>query len=330
MPFFMPPKYKSIVVFYPSTTNSISKALLNENNYDKSDPLQFGEEEEAEQLIQILYSDDIRDRIIQKYDLMQHYKIAADDDYKFTKLYEEYADNISFRRTEYMSVEIKVLDTDPKIAANIANDIAAMLDETKNAIQRKNATEALSIVQAEYNRKGTLVQTLNDSLNVLRSVGVFDYEQQAGKLTEEYIDATTGVVQESSKLGVYRQSNMTETDTLIIRTRARIKGFQESSKNLKQELNILSKYGGAYTSISEQLTLENEELSKLRERYNRSKVDVEKVLPVKFVVNQARIAEKKSYPIRWLICALSTLGALLAAVLGLVVYENYQHIKQKK
>ncbi len=329
MPYFIPPKYKSLVVFYPSTTNSVSKALLNENTYDKSDPLQFGEEEEAEQLIQILYSDDIRDRIIKKYALMSHYKIDSTDDYKFTKLYKEYAENISFRRTEYMSVEIKVLDTDPKLAADIANDVAAMLDETKNSIQHKNAIEVLTIVDAEYQNKRNFVQQLNDSLNILRSLGVFDYEQQAGKLTEEFIDASSGVVEETSKLQVYRQSSMTESDTLVIRTKARIRGYQENSKNLQRQLDVLSKYGGAYSSISEQLTLENEELGKLRERHNKAKVDVEKVMPVKFVVNNARVAEKKSYPIRWLICLLSIVSTLLACILCLVIYENYQHLKNK-
>jgi len=46
-------KYKSTVILFPATTNSISKALLSENNFQKTDVLQFGEEEEAEQMLQI-------------------------------------------------------------------------------------------------------------------------------------------------------------------------------------------------------------------------------------------------------------------------------------
>ena len=135
-PTFIKPRFKSTVVFYPATTNSISKALLNENAYDRSDPLAFGEEEEAEQLIQILYSDDIQSFIIEKYDLMNHYDIKPNAKFKNTQLARKFSDNIRFRRTEYSSVEIEVLDTDPEIAAGIANDIAALLDETKNKIQR--------------------------------------------------------------------------------------------------------------------------------------------------------------------------------------------------
>jgi hypothetical protein len=83
-PAFIKPLYKSTVILYPATTNSISKALLSENAYDRSDPLAFGEEVEAEQLLQLLNSDLIRRRIIEKYKLMDHYEIKPDDPFRQT------------------------------------------------------------------------------------------------------------------------------------------------------------------------------------------------------------------------------------------------------
>ena len=50
-------KYKSTVILFPATTNSISKALLSENPNIKEDVLQFGQEEECEQMLQLLNSD---------------------------------------------------------------------------------------------------------------------------------------------------------------------------------------------------------------------------------------------------------------------------------
>ena len=60
------PKFKSSVVIYPTTTNSISQALLVEHNPYRKDVLEFGEEEEAEHLLQILNTDAIRDSIINR------------------------------------------------------------------------------------------------------------------------------------------------------------------------------------------------------------------------------------------------------------------------
>src|SRR5687768_17240371 len=63
MPFFIPPKFESSVILYPSTTNSISDQLINSNPGENQDLLAFGEEEEAEQVLQILQSDVITNRI---------------------------------------------------------------------------------------------------------------------------------------------------------------------------------------------------------------------------------------------------------------------------
>jgi capsular polysaccharide biosynthesis protein len=325
-PTFIKPRFKSTVVFYPATTNSISKALLNENAYDRSDPLAFGEEAEAEQLIQILYSDDIQSFIIEKYDLMNHYDIKPNAKFKNTQLAKKFSDNIRFRRTEYSSVEIEVLDTDPEIAAGIANDIAALLDETKNKIQREQASKALNIVETQYQAKREFVNKLNDSLNFFRALGIFDYEVQIDHITDVYVQATSGAAESRAKLKVLRDKKISESDTGIVNNEARLAGYEASSGRLQQQLDLLGKFGGAYSSVKEQLEQENEELVKLRQRFDRAKVDVDEVLPVKFVVNSAKVAEKKTYPLRSIIVLLSTFGALLMSLLVLIAVENYKFL----
>ena len=69
-PFFITPKYKSTVILYPTSTNSVSKALLSDTYGGKEDILEFGEDEQTEQMLQILNSNKIRDRIVSKYDLI--------------------------------------------------------------------------------------------------------------------------------------------------------------------------------------------------------------------------------------------------------------------
>ncbi|MBA4302642.1 MAG: hypothetical protein C0424_00285 [Sphingobacteriaceae bacterium] len=329
-PTFIKPRYKSTVVFYPATTNSVSKALLNENAYDRNDPLEFGEEEQAEQLIQILYSDEIRQHIIDKYDLINHYDIKPNSKYRYTQLAKKFSDNIRFRRTEYSSVEIEVLDTDPQIAANIANDIAALLDETKNKIQLEQATKGFKIVETQYLAKRDLVNRLNDSLNQFRSMGIFDYELQIDHISEVYTQAVAGMSDAKAKLQLLRSKGISESDTGIINNLGRLSGSEATARELQKQLDLLGRFGGAYNSVKEQLEQENEELVKLRQRFDRAKVDVDEVLPVKFVVNSAKVAEKKTYPLRSLIVLLSTFGAFLFSLLILIAVENYKYLLARK
>ncbi len=298
LPFFIPPKYKSTVILFPTSTASVSKSLLAKNAQTKQDLLEFGEEEQAEQLIQILNSDEIRTRVVQKYDLMNHYDIDTTSKYKYTNLFKEYESNISFKRTEFMSVKIDVYDTDAQLSANIANDIAALLDSTKNRMQKERAFKAMSIAEQEYFSMRDYVKMLEDSLNELRAMGINDYESQAERLTEYYAKSI-------------------------------LEGKSGATKQLEEKLKVLSQYGGAYVSIRDMLEYEKEQLSHLRAKYQEAKVDAEQTLPHKFVVNNAFKAEKKSYPVRWLIVVVSTISAFLLSILVIVALENFKKLGDK-
>ncbi|MEX0987146.1 MAG: hypothetical protein WD052_06675 [Bacteroidales bacterium] len=157
-------KFKSSVVMFPTTGASISKALLSANYTGRESAYGFGEEEQAEQLLQVLNSEQIKGRIIQKYNLMEHYGIDPASRYPYTQLANEYNKNISHRRTELMSVEISVMDKDPQVAADIANDISALIDTVYNLMKQERALAAFELVKQEYLEAERNVRALQDSL----------------------------------------------------------------------------------------------------------------------------------------------------------------------
>jgi len=161
------PMFQSSVIMFPASNASISKDLLSQNYSGRQNVHGFGEEEQAEQLLQILNSEPIRSRIIQKYNLMEHYEISSDEKYPRTRLYEEYRSNINFRLTEFMSVEISVMDKDPEYASNIANDISALVDTVYNSMKKERAREAFRLVEREYLEAAENLAALRDSMDLL-------------------------------------------------------------------------------------------------------------------------------------------------------------------
>ena len=161
------PMFQSSVIMFPASSTSVSKDLLSQNYSGRQNVHGFGEEEQAEQLLQILNSEPIRSRIIQKYNLLEHYEIRAEEKYPLTRLYEKYKSNINFRLTEFMSVEISVMDKDPEYAANIANDISDLVDTVYNSMIKKRAWEAFHLVEKEYLEAAHNLTLLKDSMNVL-------------------------------------------------------------------------------------------------------------------------------------------------------------------
>ncbi len=289
--YFITPLYKSKVVMFPASTNSLSKVLLSQQNPTREDLLGYGEMEQAEQMMQILNSSLLRTKIINKYHLLQHYNIDPHSPYKQTELFETYKANIRFARTEFMAVEAVVFDRDAQTAADIANDIAAFYDTIKNNIQHERTLEGLKVVKEAYDKQFFYVKKLEDSLTILRKMGVNDYESQSQMFHRQLAME----VARNNKAGI---------------------------DALEAKLEQVSKLGSAYVSLRDALSHENNQLSYLRSKLEEIKVDAEKNIPQKFIVDKAYTADKKSYPIRWLIVLVSTAATLILAVLIIILIEN--------
>ena len=292
-PFFIKPKYKSEVVFYPTTINSIGNAMFTDLTQRQADPLAFGEEEEAENALQLLNSSALQGRIVRNFDLMNHYRI--DGKSPLTDLAKEMAKNIQFKRTRHLAVSITVLDEDPIKSAEIANGIAALYDSVKTEIQKQVSLEALEIVNDEFKNKEAEVWDLRTRLKDLGQKGITNYEEQSRAISEE----------------LYKAVSLSKINAL------------------KKQQEELAKYAGEFTYLNETLILELESLSKLRKRFEKAKVDVEKTLPQKFILTSASPAEKKSYPIRWLIVVIVTAIVMFSSIVVLLLSNKKDNLLDK-
>jgi len=197
-----------------------------------------------------------------------------------------------------MAVKISVLDKDPQMAADIANEIAALLDSVKNDMQKERAMQGFKIVEAEYLSQQEQVRAMEDSLTELRKFGVHDYESQAEMMNQQ-------LAMEIAK------------------------GNTRGINALEDKLKILATYGGPYVSIRDALEHEKKQLSYIKARFEEAKIDAYEEIPQKFIVENAYKAERKAYPITWIIVILSTIGALLAGMLVIFVVERSPEFLRK-
>ena len=268
--YLIEPKFKSSVVIFPTTTSSVSQALLIEHNPYRKDVLEFGEEEGVEQLLQILNSDAIRDSIVKIFKLYEHYGIDKDSDYSTTKVYKTYNDLVSFKKTKFNSIEISVLDKSPLVAADMANEFLKLIDSTLQRIRKNRALQSLNILE---NRKNLLYKKRNeiqDSLMFYRNNGIISITPQVERLTEQYAIALS-------------QNNIT------------------GAKRIKSELNNFAKFAGPHDMLLRKSYVVEEELALIESESEKLSVDAKYSLDNKFTINKAFPADKKTSPVRWLV-----------------------------
>jgi len=289
-------KYQTSVYMFPAPATSISKSLIQHNEIESSKNSVYGEDEEIEQILQVLNSDELHNLVCMRHDLMHHYEIDTTDKYRYTKLRKSYNSNIKFNKTQYMAVEISVLDKDPNKAATIANDIVDLLDTVMNRMELKRRREAFAIVDKAYQDKLEDLNFLRDSLTHIMQKGVFDFESQTKTYTEAYASALS-------------------------------RGDIRAAKILKEKLDTVAVYGSTYISLRDLLNYEFEQLARLKMKRKQAKVDAEYTLPHAYVINNAYVPDKKAYPQKLYIVIITSLATFAVTFITLIILENIKQFK---
>lgn len=286
-PRFITPKYESKTTMFPATPVSLSRSVV----LAWRDFNEFGEVEEAERLLQVFESARVRDRMIEQFDLMSHYDIPSDAPYKMSRLRDEYRSNFKFRRTPYGAIEVRVRDKDPHMAANMANHITALVDTVLNEMRQGRLQLAHDVAYKEYTDMLEQSREFQDTLTSLMKRGVLDIESQVMMITRQL------------------------AKDLSVRN-------VDGSNALENRLQTVGEYGSSHLFQSSFLRMIVGDLMVLQRRYQEAKADLDNFIPFKYDIDTAYVAERKVFPVRWLIVFLATFGAGFMGVMLMITYER--------
>ena len=283
------PLFLSTAIVFPAASSNVS---FSDQRNVKAAAMDFGEEEQAEQLVQILQSSRIRDKVVAKFNLLAHYEIDPNDENKYYKLNNEYTSHFEFTRTRYGSIQIDVLDRNAELAAKMANSIVDLIDTVKNDMIRERTKPAFDI------NKRKMMQMLQDRDSVLN-----------------LLDSLSGI-------GVVSLAVRSNLFQALVDS----KNSQEKI-TIKENLVLNTKYGSQYDALEH---MRNEMIIKIedfRVSYEQAESDANANFNHKFVVEKAVKADKKEKPKRMIIVIVASLGGFIFGVLFLLIRQRIQELK---
>lgn len=269
-----------------------SEAVLYPSNLTK-----YSDESPTEQMIQLLAASDIRDSIIKAFNLYGHYEIdSVDNKTHRTEMFKLYDQNVSVNKTEFESVNIVVYDTDPVYAAAIIDTMISYLNKKARTLQREKSYEVLIMAKHRMTVKKAEMDSMESVIQDYRNkYGLLEYKTQA----QEYARAYGRALQSGSPRAI---------------------------NETKQMLLTLGEKGGEFNSLMEHLWRIRGTYNDLKQDYENSINDVTKILTYANVITYPVPADKKSYPIRWLIVVIAVSSAVVMSVL-VVLYLDSQKAK---
>ncbi len=273
-PRFLKPRYRSQAVVYPINISTYSI------------------ESTTDQLVQLMQSNSIRDSVVQKFNLVQHYGIDTAKAEGRAILHYLWGERVGIEKTRFESVDLQVTDEDPVLARNMAVEILHQTNLLARSIQRHQSEELLQVIRLDLVGIRHKMDSVEMRLNQLRQTnGLLDYEQQAGELTRGYMRALT------SNTGKAQKDEIS----------SRLKGLED--------------HGGEFLRLSTLNTLLTEDLGKKLAQERQVELDLTKALTYSSTVVHPEVPDKKIYPVRWLVVLLSTCSALLLCYILLSLRE---------
>lgn len=279
--FFIQPKYKSTARVYPSNNVYV-----------------FSDESQSEQLLEFANSQDIKLRIIEAFNLSEAYHINKQDPLYMTYMLNEYNDNVSAKKTEYETIEIQVLDTDPRRACAMCDSIISFINQKILELQSIKYREVVVITKKELRKIDYEMDSIGKNMDELRkNYRILDYESQAKEITRG-----------------------------MVKVLAEQKKNTSGGKELDKWMKDLSEKGGEYSFLDSQLKGLQHERDSVKKMYDWSLSSANKKIVYAQPVQNPIISDKKAYPVRWLIVLVSTFAALFAALLVILLLENKKTI----
>ncbi|MDP4760108.1 MAG: Wzz/FepE/Etk N-terminal domain-containing protein [Crocinitomicaceae bacterium] len=287
--FLITPMYLSSAIVFPAASGNVS---FDAQRNVKAAAMDFGEEEQAEQLVQILQSSRIKDRIVKKYHLMADYEIAENDPNKYYKLNKAYYGNFSFNRTRFGSIQIDVLDKDPKKAANMANNIVDLIDTVKNEMIRE------------------------------RTIPAFEINLRKKKQMEHERDSLLTRLEDLAKQGVLPNDVRATLYQALVDSKSPVEKTE-----IQRKIDINTKFGSVYDGLEYQRNEKIVKIEDFRVSYEQAESDANAQFNHKFVVEKAVVADRKEKPKRMIIVLVSTIGGFIFGLFFLLIQQRIKELK---
>jgi hypothetical protein len=250
----------------------------------------YSDESETEQMMQILQSKDIRDSIIKKFDLAGHYGIDPNYQYYTSTLLWEYGKKIKISKTPYEAITIEVWDKEPKLACDMVNEIMFQYNYKVRGLHKEKFGEVVNNYRTVIDLKKIELDSLAQMAKELGvNYGLMDFPNQTREVMRAFLSGGSSASKSNE--------------------------VQRLKKNLEEK-------GGEREVLSNLMLAETKDYSNLKLDYDRAILNFNRNYTFVNVLNKPFPADKKSYPVRWIIVVMAAIGTLIITIIVIGFIER--------
>jgi capsule polysaccharide export protein KpsE/RkpR len=293
-----------------------------------------GKKGESFDFMVLLQSRQIQDSLISNFKLAQVYELP---DTAMTKIREELSDRLAVNLEAEGNYTVSVDDTDPKRAAEMANyvvseanELSARLDRSETEVLYKQFESKIEATDRQiselrdsisrYGRANKLFSPADQAKAAATALAELKSQKMKAQVTASILESTYG-----------KEDPVTQQQYTIVRELQSKELEAEGGSGFLGTASLSDAAGAALPYV--RMTAELEALIKLKAfllpSFEQVKLDLNKLSPSLYVVDEAQAPQKKSRPKRSLIVIGATIGTFFLSCLIVLLQARIRSLRRE-
>lgn len=327
----LPNYYKATTTFFAASEDLAKPESLFSELGSNIQTKYYGSEDDIDRLMTIAQSNELKDFLIDTFNLFEHYKINPKKQkarYRARLKVDKYYDIL---KTDRDALQLSFEDENPEFAAQIANTARNKIEVFALQLVRNNQSKGLRANEVNLSEKARLLQTLADSMAILRNTyGIFDGIEQTQDLADVITGMQSKLTYDRARLGQYRKTpNAKGVQDSIAHLQAKVEGMEITLDTLSKKMSFWQEGLAAVLDTESQYYDLAERLQEDRERTRVLQATYTADVPAVLLLESAEVPLYKSRPKRSILVIGATFLMFCFMVLGVVIFDNYKDVDWK-
>lgn len=324
--FSIPEEFESTAVIIPSGSESSMGGVSGLMKNLKDLPLGLGgtsKTTETDLYMTIVYSRSTLEKLIKKFNLMQDYKLTSMEESVKSLSKKIFADV-----TEQNAFRVTVRARTPQKSADMVNYLLSLMNETIIDLNVSKSRNNREFLEKRYQEIKNNLKEAEDSLQIYQQrSGILEAKEQPKLILDAYSKLESEITSKQVELSIMEkivakdspQLNLLRTQLQEYKNEFERMGRTRDKESLLLPVNSLPEKTKNYLRYFRNVEVYNAILEFIIPLYEQAKFEEQKNIPVLQVIDYGRVPERKAYPPRTLIAAVSTLIIVLFILLLMIL-----------
>lgn len=328
--------YEATTIFYPSNQDLSKPELIFGGGMKVTE--YFGNDKDVDRILEIAASNELVDYMLNRFGLFVHYDLdsTSHDGRYWARL--RFRDLYVVQKNRNDAIELTIEDTDPILAAEMANAAREKIDEIAQRLTKNSQSQLLASFDSNIKRKMTELMRLGDTLRTVQAeYKIYSGGGQGEQLSEQLTRAEEDIARNRARLEVLDGNPHIPLDTIEY-IKANLRGAQRQrqmllSRNSKEGNMSIRDYNEGIGKVSIANDLHNQARKQLSfdlERYNQIMAAHSTNIPAIQTIERAEPAMMKSRPKRSIIVIGAVLAAFFFTLFAAFLADAYRDVNWKE